>query len=358
MNEIENRINQIDEIDFNNLQFGKTFTDHMIVVKYENEKWNDILLLPYGPISILPSISALHYGQSVFEGMKVFLSNEKLNNTKNNIDNVGALVFRIDSHFERINKSLERMEMPKISKEIWMESIRKLIKNDMEWLRRAGQLYLRPFVFATTPYLGVAPAREYSFILLACPVGAYYSKPLNLKIETKYSRSAPGGVGFAKTSGNYAASLHPTVLAQKDGFDQLIWTDSSTHTKIEESGTMNLMCVIGGKIITPKLSETILSGITRDSFLKLAQNNNIMVEEKELTISEFISAIENGALTELFGVGTAATMIPVSSVTYNNKKYNLSHLLPNYSICTKLAKKLDEIKRGITNDANGWVTQL
>ena len=337
---------KIEDVDFSNLAFGKIFTDHMTVCKYADGRWGEVKLTDYGPIELLPSISALHYGQAVFEGMKVFAGqNDKAN------------VFRMDSHFSRLNKSLERLAMPALPKEIFDESLKSLIAADREWLRRAGQLYLRPFVFATTPYLGMAPSDEYLFMVVACPVGAYYKKPLNLKVETEYSRSASGGVGFAKAAGNYAASLYPTKLAQASGADQVIWTDSATHKKVEESGTMNIVCVIDGKIITPKTSETILSGITRDSFLTLARQNNLEVEEKDLLVEELISAIESGTLTELFGVGTAVTVINVESVTYQDKKYTLP-LTNENSISTVFCKKLEQIKFGQEKDLNNWITEI
>lgn len=336
----------IDSVDFSDLHFGNIFTDHMTIANYSNGKWGEAGLVPYGPIPLLPSISALHYGQEVFEGMKAF---------KNEAGD--ALVFRPDAHFARLNRSLERLDMPAIPKKLFDESIKKLIEKDSEWLLRAGQLYIRPFVFATTPYLGVASAKDYMFIVIACPVGPYYTKPLNLKIETEYSRSAPGGVGFTKVSGNYAASLLPTRLANKNGFDQLIWTDSATHTKIEESGTMNIVCIINGKIITPKLSNTILAGITRDSILTLARENNIAVEERDIPVKELVDALENKKVDELLGVGTAATIVSTKSVTYNGKKYVLPKPSEK-SISKILYKQIEMIKRGEQKDTHNWTRPI
>lgn len=336
----------INKVDFSNLPFGKIFTDNMTIANYSKKSWSNFKLLPYGPIELLPSISALHYGQEVFEGMKVFYSK-----------NGDALLYRPDAHFARINRSLERLDMPAIPKKLFDESVEKLIKKDSAWLKRAGQLYIRPFVFATTPYLGVASSEDYKFIVLACPVGPYYTKPLHLKIETEYSRSAPGGVGFAKAAGNYAASLLPTRLAVEKGFDQLVWTDSATHTRIEESGTMNIMCVINGKIVTPKLSNTILAGITRDSILTLARENNIAVLERDILVKELIEALENNKVDEIFGAGTAATIISVESITSGEKKYLLKKPSEK-SISNLLYKQIESIKRGEQKDIHNWVRKI
>jgi branched-chain amino acid aminotransferase len=358
--DLSQKKSRIESVDFANLPFGKIFTDHMVVVKYSNKKWGTAEVLPYGPIEILPSISALHYGQAVFEGMKAFWA------TENGSVALGkAVVFRPEAHSARINKSLARLDMPAIPEDLFVGSIDKLIKEDSEWLRRAGQLYVRPFVFATTPYLGMASSEEYLFIVLACPVGQYYTKPLNLKIEKEFSRSAPGGTGFAKAAGNYAGSLYPTRLAHEAGFDQLIWTDAATHTKIEESGTMNIMCVIGGKLVTPRLSDTILSGINRDSILSLARENKIPFEERDITVIELLAGLEDGTISEIFGVGTAVTVVAVESVTSDGKKYLLPKLAPatdqastEKSLSAFFYKRLEEIKRGKIKDSHGWVHEV
>lgn len=337
---------RLSSVDFSNIPFGKIFTDHMITADYSKKGWSKVRLLSYGPISILPSISALHYGQEVFEGMKAFWSKDG-----------DALLFRPEAHFARFNRSLERLDMPKIPNELFFECLNKLIKKDKQWLKKAGQLYLRPFVFATSPYLGVASAAEYTFIILACPTGPYYSKPLNLKIETEYSRSAAGGVGFAKAAGNYAASLLPTRLAKENGFDQLIWTDAATHTRVEESGTMNMVCVLDSKIVTPKLSNTILSGITRDSVLTLAREKGWSVEERDLTVEEFVSGLKNKKIQEVFGVGTAATIIAAASVTFAGTKYVLPVAgVDSFSVI--LYKQLESIKKGEEKDRHGWIYKV
>lgn len=334
---------RIDSVDFSNLPFGKIFTDHMIVAKYSDKKWGEAELVPYGALELMPSISALHYGQTVFEGMKAFYSKK------------GELtVFRPDAHIKRLNKSLARLAMPELPENLFMESLNQLIATDGEWLKRAGTLYLRPFVFATDAYLGVKPSDEYLYMLLACPVGPYYTKPLNLKVETEYSRSAPGGVGFAKAAGNYAASMLPTKLAQEKGFDQLIWTDAATHTFIEECGTMNIACVMDGTFVTPALSETILSGITRNTALTVAQDMGMKVEEKKIKLTELLEGIEKGTVTEVFGLGTAATIIKFASITNGAKKYEIKDI-GEKSFAVKLYNELDAIKRGEKKDTHSWM---
>ena len=338
---------KIDTTDFKNLVFGKTFTDHMTISRYSDKKWEEPKLMPYGPIELAPSISALHYGQAVFEGMKAFA------NAKGEVS-----VFRPSDHSKRLNRSLARLAMPEIPEELFLKALNSLLKTDAEWIRRAGQVYLRPFVFATEAFLGVKVSEEYLFMILACPIGgAYYSKPLNLKVETEYSRSAPGGVGFAKAAGNYAASMHPTRKAQQEGFDQLIWTDAATHSYIEESGTMNIMCVINGTLVTPSLSETILSGLTRDSLLTIARDLGIKVEERKISVTELVEGLEKGTVSEVFGAGTAVTVARCATVTYQGKKYEVPDAGEN-AVAQKLHRELDAIKRGEKPDRFGWMQKI
>ena len=347
MNDINNTkmtaTSRIESVDFTNLPFGKIFTDHMVVTRYSNKKWGTSELVPYGPLELLPSISALHYGQSVFEGMKAFF-------TKNG----DCVVFRPDAHSQRLNRSLARLDMPALPEDVFIASLKQLISKDAEWLRRAGQLYLRPFVFAVDPYLGVKPSEEYIYVLLACPVGPYYTKPLHLKIETQYSRSASGGVGSAKSAGNYAGSLYPTRLAQEAGFDQLIWTDSATHTFIEESGTMNIMAVIDGTLVTPALGDTILAGITRNSVLTLAREMGINVEERKLTAKELTDGLKSGKVSEVFGAGTAATIMKFASITEGSDKFILPDLAEK-SLAQRFFTELDAIKKGEKKDTHNWL---
>lgn len=324
---------RLQDIDLNEVQFGKTMTDHMVVSHFKNGTWSEPEIVPYQNLSLSPATSALHYGQAVFEGMSAYPKDDK------------AVLFRIKDHAERINKSLERLAMPTIPNELFTESIIELIKLEKDWIPKkdGSYLYIRPFVFATDEYVGVRPSSEYMFIAFCSPTGPYYSKKLKVKVETSYSRAAPGGVGFAKAAGNYAASLLATQKAQAEGFDQLIWTDPKEHKYIEESGTMNLFCVIDGVLMTPSASETILAGITRDSLCNLAKELNIPTEEKRISIDELTQAIQNKTLQAMFGSGTAATITEIESITVGDITYKLPEL---NTLCVDLFKTIKEIKHG------------
>ncbi len=332
------------ETDFSNLPFGKIYTDHMFMADFEDGEWKNFQILPFGPIAMSPAISALHYGQAIFEGMKAY-----------RLQNGQISVFRADKNFERFNISADRMCMPTLPKEIFMEAVRTLVNLDKDWVphQENYSLYLRPVMFATDTSLGVKASENYKFVLLATPTGPYYTKALKVKIETEYSRAAEGGVGFAKTAGNYARSLYPFAQAQKEGFDQLIWTDAKTHSFVEESGAANLMFVIDGKIITASLGDTILNGVTRNTILTLAKNAGIVVEERKVSINEVIEGISNGKLTEAFAVGTAATVTQIGEIGYEGKVYTLTD--PNTrTISTSIAKQLNDIRYGLTPDEFGW----
>jgi branched-chain amino acid aminotransferase len=332
---------KLQSIDLNEVQFGKTMTDHMVISHYKNGSWSEPEIVPYQNLSLSPATSALHYGQSVFEGMSTYPKDDK------------AVLFRIKDHAERINKSLERLAMPTIPTDLFTESITELIRLEKNWIPKkdGSYLYIRPFVFATDEYVGVRPSSEYTFIAFCSPTGPYYSKKLKVKVETSYSRAAPGGVGFAKAAGNYAASLLATKKAQEEGFDQLIWTDPREHKYIEESGTMNLFCVINGVLVTPSTSETILAGITRDSLCTLAREMNITIEERKISIDELTEAIKNKTLQAMFGSGTAATITEIESVTVGDFTYTIPEV---NTLCAPLFKRIKEIKHGDVN--HDWVT--
>ncbi|RZK50864.1 MAG: branched-chain amino acid aminotransferase [Pedobacter sp.] len=332
------------EIDFDHLQFGKIFSDHMFMADYEGGEWKNFQILPYGPIPMSPAISALHYGQAIFEGMKAYRLHD------GNIS-----VFRADKNFERFNISAARMAMPTIPEEIFMQGIAALIQTDAAWIPTGENtsLYLRPVMFATDTSLGVRASDTYKFVVLATPAGPYYNKALKVKIETHFTRANQGGVGYAKTAGNYARSLHPFSEAQKEGFDQLIWTDAQTHQYVEESGAANLMFVIDGKIVTAATGDTILNGVTRRTIIELAEKNGIVVEERKVSIAEIIAGIQSGALTEAFAVGTAATVTQIGEIGYEQKLYTLNPV-ENRTISIKLASQLNEIRYGLVPDEFGW----
>lgn len=330
--------------EFNGLQFGKIFTDHMFMADFEDGEWKDFQILPYGPIEMSPAISALHYGQAIFEGMKAY-----------HLPNGEVSVFRANKNFERFNISADRMAMPTISEDIFMQGIAALIHIDKGWVPALENysLYLRPFMFATEDSLGVRASTSYKFIVLASPSGPYYTKALKVKIETKYTRANNGGVGYAKTAGNYARSLYPFAEAQKEGFDQLIWTDANTHSFVEESGAANVMFVLDGKLITAAVGETILNGVTRDTIIALAKNKGIIVEERKVSVAEIIAGAKNGTLTEAFAVGTAATVTQIGEIGFEGELYKLSDPVTR-TISTSIAKELNDIRYGLTEDRFGW----
>jgi branched-chain amino acid aminotransferase len=340
----ENTNSRLATTEFNGLQFGKIFTDHMFVADFEDGEWKNFQILPYGPISMSPAISALHYGQAIFEGMKAY-----------HLPNGDVSVFRANKNFERFNISADRMAMPIISEEIFMQGIAALINIDKGWVPALENysLYLRPFMFATEDSLGVRASATYKFIVLASPSGPYYTKALKVKIETKYTRANNGGVGYAKTAGNYARSLYPFAEAQKEGFDQLIWTDANTHSFVEESGAANVMFVLDGKLITAAVGETILNGVTRDTIIALAKDKGITVEERKVSVAEIIAGAKNGTLTEAFAVGTAATVTQIGEIGFEGELYKLSDPSTR-TISTSIAKELNDIRYGLTEDRFNW----
>jgi len=332
------------QIDFDNIPFGRVFSDHMFIAEYKEGAWHKPSILPYGNIPVSPAASMIHYGQSIFEGMKAFKS-----------DSGDVLVFRPEKNWERMNKSAERMCMPNIPREIFMEGLKQLIDLDRNWVpqNEGSSLYIRPFLFANDALLGVKPSETYLFMIITAPVGPYYSKPLHLKIETNYTRAALGGVGFAKAAGNYGAAMYPAMMAQKQGIDQLIWTDAKEHKYLEEAGTMNMMAVFDGTLVTPPLTSTILPGVTRESFLQLAQDNGYKTEERRISIDEVLSTVREGRLTELFGVGTAATTAQVEKLTFEDQTFELP-AVEGREISNKIGKLIFDIKKGATEDTHHW----
>lgn len=335
--------------DFSNLVFGKTISDHMFVADYRNGEWTDLRIEPYASLSLNPANATLHYGQSIFEGMKAY---------KNEDGEV--IVFRGDANWRRLNQSAERMCMPQIPQQIFMDGLLTLLDLDRAWVPTAkgASLYVRPYMFATDDYIGVKPSETYKFIIFTCPVGTYYAKPVSVKVETHYTRAVAGGTGAAKTAGNYAASLYPALLAQKAGYDQLLWTDGKSHTNIEESGTMNVMFKIDGKLITaPTNTGTILKGITREAVIQLAKDWDEPLEERFLTVKELENALKEGTLEEAFGTGTAATIAHIERININGTDY----LLPKNeadSFSHRILAELDGIKYGEIEDTRGWVIKI
>lgn len=341
----ESRISQLDP---ENIVFGSLFTDHMLVADCIDGVWQTPEILPYGDIAYNPALASLHYGQSIFEGMKAF----------KNVDNE-VVMFRPEENFKRFNISAERMCMAQVPEEIFLGGLKEILKLDSAWVP-AGEdnsLYLRPFMFASDVYLGVRPSFNYRFMIIMSPAGKYYSTPPKVKIETEYIRAATGGVGYAKCAGNYAASLYPAKLAQEQGYTQLLWTDAQTHTKFEESGTMNVFFVKDGKLLTPKTSTTILKGITRDSLINIARDAGYEVSEQDVFVKDIVEGIKNGSVTEIFGAGTAVVVSPFSGVGFEGEDIPLPAITAT-SISSILKEKLDGIRKGKLEDTHGWVYKV
>lgn len=332
------------ETDFNTLPFGKVFSDHMFSADYIDGEWKNFELLPYGPILMSPAISSLHYGQSFFEGIKAYKH-----------DDGKVSIFRPDKNAIRFNKSAERLCMPTLPEELFVQTIAALVDLDRDWIPAKANhaLYIRPFMFATDPYLGVTPSATYKYMVIVGPVGPYFSKPLRVKIETHYTRAAEGGMGYAKAAGNYGSSMLPARKATEEGFDQLIWTDAKEHKYIEEMGAANAMFLLDGKLITAEAKDTILDGVTRDTVIALAKSWGIPVEERKVSVAELIEGAKNGKLTDAFGAGTAATIASVASISFDGEEYFLSDPATR-EFSKRVLSTLDDIKYGRTEDTNGW----
>jgi branched-chain amino acid aminotransferase len=341
----ESRIHQLDP---NNIVFGTLYSDHMLVADCIDGVWQTPKIMPFGTINFNPGLATLHYGQSIFEGMKAFKS-----------DDDEVFMFRPMDNFERFNISAERMCMVQVPEEIFIGGLEELLRIDAAWVPKGADnsLYLRPFMFASDTYLGVRPSLSYRFMIITSPAGKYYSKPPRVKVEKNFIRAAAGGVGYAKCAGNYAASLYPAKLAQKQGYDQLLWTDAQEHKYFEESGTMNVMFIQNGKLITPAVSDTILKGITRDSMIQIAKSWGMEVEQRKISVEEIIAGVQNGSVTEAFGAGTAVVVSPFSVIGYEGVDYELPALTDD-SFAVKAKKYLTDIRTGKADDIFGWIWKV
>jgi len=339
---------RIDSVDFENIQFGTIFSDHMYRVDYADGKWFNPQILPYGEISIAPSLSALHYGQAIFEGMKAFKD-----------QNGNAQLFRPLDNLQRFNFSAKRMAMPEIEEEFFMEGLKQLVKLDQNWIptKIGSALYLRPFMFATDDFVGVRPSKTFTFIIFTCPVNSYYPKPINVVVEEKYVRAFDGGVGFVKAAGNYGASMLPTAEAQKKGYDQIIWTDGREHEYVEESGTTNLFFVVGDTVLTPNIDGTILQGITRKSCIQVLQDRGFKVEERKISMKEIAAAYENGILKDAFGTGTAAIIAKIAGINYKGKDLILPPV-EEREVSNLLYNTLGGIYTSQVEDKFGWIMKI
>ena len=334
---------KINEVDFDHLSFGNVFSDHMLVCNYKNGKWDAPEVVPYQPITLDPSAKIFHYGQSIFEGMKAYKD-----------ENGDIFLFRPLDNFKRLNISAKRLAIPELPEDYFMEGLKTLLDVDKDWIptTKGSSLYIRPFIFATGKGFHASPADEYKFIIATAPSGAYFSGKVKVLIEEKYSRSANGGVGFAKAGGNYAGQFYPTQLAVAKGYNQVIWTDDNSHEYIEEAGAMNIFVRINDTLITAPTNDRILDGITRKSLIDIAKSENISVEVRPLTVTEVVEAAKNGTLKEMFGAGTAAVISPISTFGYKGVDYDLPELEHTYA--SLLKKRITDIQYNRSEDPFGW----
>jgi branched-chain amino acid aminotransferase len=342
------RRSRIPEVDFSNLPFGKVYSDHMFMADYRDGEWKNPRIVPYGHMLVSPATPAIHYGQSIFEGMKAYHSSTG-----------DALVFRPLDNLNRLNISADRMCMPTVPEELFMESLTTLMEVDRKWIptNEGSSLYIRPFMFSADEYIGIRPSQDFTFMIIFSPVGAYYSTPVKVKIETHYTRAVQGGTGYAKAGGNYGGAIYPAKLAQDEGYHQLIWTDGREHKYVEESGTMNVMFIIDETLVTPALSDSILSGITRDSVLKIARSWGMKVEERKISVTELVDALKAGRVKEAFGAGTAATIAHIELIGHEGKDYMLPSV-EKREFANKVYKELEGIKRGVRPDPFGWIVKM
>ncbi len=338
---------KIDSVDFETLTFGSVFTDHMLICDFENGSWNDPEIVPYAPFTIDPSAKVFHYGQAIFEGMKGYKD-------KNN----EVWLFRPDQNFERFNKSAVRMAMPEVPEDVFMTGLKELITIDKEWVKNGlgNSLYIRPFMIATGTGVIAAPSSKYRFMIILSPAKSYYSGEVKVIIAEHYSRAANGGIGAAKAAGNYSAQFYPTKLANEKGYQQIIWTDDATHTKLEEAGTMNLFFKINETLFTAPTSERILDGITRKSILDIAKKEGIKTEVRSVLVSELIDAAKSGELKEIFGAGTAAVINPIVGFGYKDEYYELPKI--ENPIALELKERLTNIQYKIDEDTFGWTVKI
>lgn len=336
---------RIGSLDVGNITFGEVFGDHMLIANWENGEWSEPQIMPYGPLQISPAIMVAHYGQAAFEGMKAYKDADGQ-----------VFLFRPDKNFERLNKSAERLAMPQISEEMFIGGLKALVDLDREWVPHGEglSLYLRPVLFASEEALKARISEKYMFAILTTPAKAYYTAPVSVKVSKYYSRAANGGVGFAKAAGNYAGAFYPTKVANEEGYDQIIWTDDATHTLMEESGTMNVMVRINDTIFTPKTSERILDGVTRDSFIQLAKHKGIEVIIGDLKVEDVYKAHKDGSLKEAWGVGTAVVTSQFKAIGYEDEKLELPQLDESESYALQLKKALVDIQTNQAEDPFGW----
>ncbi|SDC01153.1 branched-chain amino acid aminotransferase [Niabella drilacis] len=339
---------KLEQVDFNHLGFGKYFSDHMLEADYVDGQWTNVNIRPYESLGFLPALSVLHYSQTIFEGQKAHKD-----------ENGNIHIFRPHENWKRMNRSAERLAMPAVPEEIFIDGMKQLVELDKAFIPSGydESLYIRPFLFATEETLGVKESSSYKFLIITGPAGSYFSAPARIYVEEKYTRAAPGGTGFAKTGGNYAASLLSSAEAKKQGYDQVLWMDALEHKYVQEVGAMNIMFIIGDTLVTPDLTDgTILSGITRLSLLERFRDQGFKVEERKVSIDELIEAYKAGHLKEVFGCGTAATISHVKELKY--KDFVMEFDVDSMTISAEMKKYLLDYKEHKHGDPYGWLESV
>lgn len=335
-------------VDFDNIPFGRTFSDHMFVADYIDGAWTNLEIMPFQNFQIHPSGLVLHYGQAIFEGMKA----------SKGVDGKPYFL-RPEMHAKRLNASARRMCMPDVPEDLFEQAIHELVDLDQGWIpqKEGSALYIRPYMFANGEFIGVAPSDTYKFVIFTGPVGPYYPKPVRLLVADEYVRAVPGGVGEAKTAGNYAASLLPAKLAQEQGFDQILWMDGHEFKYIQEAGTMNIFLVIDGKVLTPATDGAILKGITRNTIIEILRDKGYTVEERPITIDEVVEAHKNGTLSEMFGTGTAAVVAHVADFTHKGTTYTLPPL-EEREVGAFAKNEINGLRSKTIADTRGWIVPV
>jgi len=344
INKVEH--SKVEDLDFNNIPLGRTFTDHMFICDYENEQWNNPRVEPLQLIPTHPAAMALHYGQAIFEGMKATVD----------VDGT-PMLFRPAKNAARLNFSANRMGMPNFPEDLFVEGLKQMVAVEQSWIppHEGSALYLRPFMYADEPFIGMRAATSFKFIIIASPSGPFFTKRIKLYAETKYIRAAEGGTGEAKAAGNYAAAIRPTELAKAKGYDQVLWLDALEHKYIQEVGTMNIFFKVDGKFVTPKRDGAILDGITRMSVIDILRHKGFEVTERPITINEIKEASNNGKLEEAFGTGTAVGIAYIQEIGLNNEIIHVSDESP---VGLDVNNTLNGIKTGTIEDTFNWMVKV
>ncbi|WP_111685344.1 branched-chain amino acid aminotransferase [Winogradskyella tangerina] len=334
---------KIDALDFDNIPLGTTFTDHMFICDYENGAWVNPRIIPMGMIPTHPAAMALHYGQAIFEGMKAYKDTQG-----------EPMLFRPEQNAKRLNTSADRMGMPNFPEDLFVEGLKELVSLEHNWIppQQGSALYLRPFMYADEPFIGMRAATSYKFIIMASPAGPFFSKRIKLWAEKQFIRAAHGGTGEAKAAGNYAAAIRPTELAKAKGYDQVLWLDAHEHKYIQEVGTMNIFFKINGEFITPELDGSVLHGITRASVIDLLRSMGYKVTEQKITLDQIREASNKGTLEEAFGTGTAVGIAYIQEIGLEGETIHVSDESP---VGLKVNDTLNAIKTGQIEDTFGWM---